>query len=208
MNRSGLSRANKCVPCKREEVRLRMQKYRLKHGLADLPDEGEKECRKCGVTKPLSEFYRAARIPGAYEAQCKDCRGADRRDRWAENRNGCRDKEIVRRSEWSPERRQEWLYGQWVYHLKRDFQMSPEQYNDKLEAQGGVCALCRQPEDKVHHASGQVQRLAVDHDHKCCPTLPTCGRCNRGLLCTWCNTLLGKVEARGLEDRFVAYLTA
>lgn len=53
-------------------------------------------------------------------------------------------------------------------------------------AQGGVCALCQ-------HATGATKRLAIDHDHRCCPTTPlTCGgRCIRGLACGPCNQTLG-----------------
>lgn len=48
--------------------------------------------------------------------------------------------------------------------------------------QGGCCAICRQPTEK----------LVVDHDHACCPKKKTsCGRCVRGLLCSRCNLTLG-----------------
>lgn len=82
--------------------------------------------------------------------------------------------------------------------------MTVQDYQEMLASQGGCCAICKRPEDKIHHASGTVQRLAVDHDHTCCPTLPACGSCNRGLLCAWCNTLLGKIEARGIDLSAVA----
>src|SRR5579859_1956133 len=36
-------------------------------------------------------------------------------------------------------------------------------YDMLLEAQGGVCAICLQPDPRTGH------RLAVDHDHTCCP---------------------------------------
>ena len=56
-----------------------------------------------------------------------------------------------------------------------------------LEAQGGLCAVCRGPEVVR-------KRLAVDHDHRCCEfgaKPPSCGECLRGLLCTHCNTRAG-----------------
>lgn len=44
------------------------------------------------------------------------------------------------------------------------------------------------------------KRLSVDHDHSCCGhnlyRKPSCGNCNRGLLCQPCNILLGYVEGR------------
>jgi hypothetical protein len=55
-----------------------------------------------------------------------------------------------------------------------------EQYWALYEAQGGRCALCQR-------ATGAAKRLAVDHDHACCPEIPACGRCVRGLCCKSCN---------------------
>lgn len=57
-------------------------------------------------------------------------------------------------------------------------------YDKLLEIQGGKCAICQR-------AKGVTRRLAVDHDHKCCPQLPACGECVRGLLCKTCNRMMG-----------------
>lgn len=56
-----------------------------------------------------------------------------------------------------------------------------------LEQQGNACAACRTP------FGGKI-RPEVDHDHTCCPTVKTCGRCIRGLLCHKCNTMAGGIE--------------
>lgn len=34
----------------------------------------------------------------------------------------------------------------------------------------------------------------VDHDHDCCPGGWSCGRCVRGLICSECNVLEGKIR--------------
>jgi hypothetical protein len=60
-------------------------------------------------------------------------------------------------------------------------------YDAMLKAQGGVCALCGQPERVAH-----VKHLSVDHDH-------TTGRV-RGLLCVGCNISLGYYE-RGYRSK-------
>lgn len=57
-------------------------------------------------------------------------------------------------------------------------------YYELKEFQGGTCAICQV-------AKGISRNLSMDHDHKCCVGKVACGNCNRGLLCTRCNDLLG-----------------
>lgn len=68
--------------------------------------------------------------------------------------------------------------------LRADFGLSLEDYNAMLEAQGGVCAICKQPE--THKRNGKLKALAVDHHHGT-------GKI-RGLLCSDCNTGIGKLK--------------
>lgn len=64
-------------------------------------------------------------------------------------------------------------------HVQRTYSLTPEQYNALLAFQGGKCYICgRRPGRK---------RLAVDHDHACCPGPISCGRCVRGLVDSHCN---------------------
>lgn len=60
--------------------------------------------------------------------------------------------------------------------LKRDFGITPEQYDALLDIQNGVCAVCKK-------CCATKKRLAVDHDHRT-------GRI-RGLLCAGCNRGIG-----------------
>lgn len=53
-------------------------------------------------------------------------------------------------------------------------------------ATDATCWICHKPEGN--------DLLSVDHDHDCCDSLPACGSCVRQLLCTNCNTSLGKFE--------------
>lgn len=59
--------------------------------------------------------------------------------------------------------------------LKRVFNISVEEYDAMLDAQGGVCAICERPPGKT--------RLAIDHEHKT--------GLIRGLVCPPCNHGLG-----------------
>lgn len=68
----------------------------------------------------------------------------------------------------------------------RTYGLTAQQYLEKLDAQGGGCAICSKTPDE------NKQRLSVDHNHKCCTHYTeACGACNRGLLCAICNWLIG-----------------
>lgn len=66
------------------------------------------------------------------------------------------------------------------------FGLTIEDYEAMYEAQGGLCAICAQPETSSRN--GKVYRLAVDHNHKT-------GKV-RGLLCFKCNSAMGSFEKR------------
>jgi hypothetical protein len=92
--------------------------------------------------------------------------------------------------------------------FKHSYNITLEQYNQMLENQNGVCYICQKPEEKRAWQSGKIMRLAVDHDHSCCPGDRSCGKCVRGLLCHMCNTMIGLLEENGLLARVNAYLKA
>lgn len=69
--------------------------------------------------------------------------------------------------------------------LRWRYNLTAEAYDALLAAQGGVCAICGQCETATR--LGRVLPLSVDHDHACCPSSRSCGRCVRGLLCRSCN---------------------
>lgn len=66
------------------------------------------------------------------------------------------------------------------------YKITPEDYLEMEKSQGGVCKICKN--------DNNGKRLMVDHDHKCCPGVRTCGRCIRGLLCKNCNWALGNAK--------------
>ena len=69
------------------------------------------------------------------------------------------------------------------HKLRQRYNISLEYYNNLLEKQNGVCAICgcTQPE-----TNKKTNKLTVDHNHKT-------GKV-RGLLCTSCNLKLGHIE--------------
>ena len=63
------------------------------------------------------------------------------------------------------------------HHLLKKFGLTLEAYADLLEQQGGVCAICKTSD------TFPWDWFCVDHDH-------ATGRV-RGLLCAFCNNVLG-----------------
>lgn len=64
-------------------------------------------------------------------------------------------------------------------HLRRNYDITTEQYEEIMVKQGRVCAICRKPEKFRKH-------LSVDHNH-------TTGEV-RGLLCNFCNYGMGFLD--------------
>ena len=80
-------------------------------------------------------------------------------------------------------------------------------FDQMLDAQGGICAIC---------GTNNPSRWCVDHDHTCCDTVKTCGRCVRKILCHECNVGIGLLKESptilaaaieylktGVENRYV-----
>lgn len=78
--------------------------------------------------------------------------------------------------------------------LKR-YGLTLPQYLTIWNSQDGLCGIC---------LSGD-RELVVDHDHSCCPTVPTCGRCTRGLLCRSCNTRIAIYDNNDFTTSADAY---
>ena len=70
--------------------------------------------------------------------------------------------------------------------LRHLYEITLEQYNEKLKQQDGKCEICKRSENKLN--SGKIQNFVVDHCHA---TLEV-----RGLLCHGCNKDVGVVEKR------------
>jgi hypothetical protein len=80
---------------------------------------------------------------------------------------------------------------------QRKFGITPKWFREQFEKQGGVCAICKQPETRTR--MGLIHELAVDHNH-------TTGAV-RELLCHACNVLIGYArENPEILRAAVAYL--
>ena len=81
-------------------------------------------------------------------------------------------------------------YRQWVRTLRDVYDVTPEEYWEMYDKQGGCCDICNKHQDDLKI------KLAVDHNH-------TTGKV-RALLCMKCNTDLGVYENK--EKEFKEYL--
>ncbi|MEV8517009.1 endonuclease domain-containing protein [Dactylosporangium sp. NPDC051484] len=133
-------------------------------------------CRRCGETKPRDAFYNLPHTT-APRRPCKACILQDKRARYA-TQDGDR-----------------------VSHaqvLREKYNLTPAEYDRMLTAQGGLCAICREPET-TRGRSGAPRRLAVDRDHRTGAV--------RKLLCHRCNLVTWAVQENpGLLDMVRAYL--
>lgn len=76
-------------------------------------------------------------------------------------------------------------------HLWKCFQITLEEYEEILEAQGGACACC-------HRKPKPGKSLAVDHDHKT--------GLIRGLLCFMCNKRMLGARSDGIIEAMYEYI--
>ena len=113
-----------------------------------------KVCTMCEQDKPFEDFWKASKGKFGYQAQCKDCQRDYRRQRHTEN----------------PDL---WRVG----NLKRNYNLSLEEYRDLFIVQNNACAIC----ERTTNSDGRS--LAVDHDHETGEV--------RGILCISCNRGLG-----------------
>lgn len=151
-------------------------------------------CRRCGEDKPLDAFATDRRhtLRQGRQSYCRECmaeyntlRHASMTEEQREALNAKRRASVTPRKT-TPE-------SQRNSTLKSRYGITLEEYNRRVEEQGGVCALCG--EEYIEAEPGKVPRgLHVDHDHSCCPGRRSCGECIRGLLCAKCNHLLGNAR--------------
>lgn len=126
-------------------------------------------CSKCKQDKPHHEFMKCpGRRPFGLSSHCLICdsqrKAKQKRNQyWSLDENAR--KNINRKK-----------------HLEK-FNLLETDYNDMIETQKGKCAICGNAEFSVHHHSGKIRRLSVDHCHQT-------GKV-RGLLCNLCNKGLG-----------------
>lgn len=146
----------------------------------ELANATERTCTKCKATKPLSEFYDRKR--GGKRSTCIPC---------------FKGQTTFRTLTWKKRYPAESSASAYKACIMMKYGITQEEYDRRNEEQGGLCALCRNPESRTY--KGAPVRLSVDHCHKTGIV--------RGLLCSKCNTAIGLLnEKLELFEQAVAYL--
>lgn len=137
-----------------------------------------KACTKCKTEKPLTEFNKNKSEKDGHQKWCKSCR--------TEYNLSKRDHQ----SEYQKRYRGFNVLELRDYRLQKKYGITLKDFTEMLERQGGGCAICGTDLDHTGH---------VDHCH-------TSGMV-RGILCSHCNTALGKFrDNTELLDNAIAYL--
>lgn len=146
-------RGRYCKPCMSARSKASYRKRAAAEGRVVREQQpvpsGQRRCPDCLQVKGLDEFPRNKNGRDGRATYCKPC-------------HNHRTRETAQR-----------LYGGGRnYHLRARYGITAHDFDAMVEAQGGVCALCR--ERKPEH---------VDHDHVT--------KQIRGILCSCCNQGLG-----------------
>lgn len=73
-----------------------------------------------------------------------------------------------------------------IQNVKR-YGITPEDVTQMLKGQNNECKICT-----LEFGAERVPH--IDHDHTCCPSGESCGKCIRGLVCNNCNQGLGRFQ--------------
>lgn len=180
-------------------------------------------CTRCKKELALEEFSADRTRVDGLSKWCKSCVSENSRRHYERNRERvlasqakwrAENPELARersRASGAKNREQKNAYNRARYQSKRDeilarskahhrlkrYGITADQFDALLAKQGGACGICGTTAATWH----------VDHDHSCCPTIYTCGKCIRGILCNYCNVGLGNFRDNpDLVERALSYL--
>jgi transcription elongation factor Elf1 len=130
-----------------------------------------KRCVDCNQSD-LSEFTKDKTRSDGLDKRCKSCKKRIAKAYYSTHKE--KFKENGRNFQ---RKNPEWMTAK---RLARRYGLDLKTYKSMLAAQSGKCAICNRD------GSEFSRRMAVDHNHKTGAV--------RGLLCTNCNTVLGKMN--------------
>jgi hypothetical protein len=156
-------------------------------------------CYKCKQIKASSEFTNAQQRKGGGR-RCRPCIADYNREyqktRPPRRRVDMTPEQVELRRQHDRGRDPAVVADRWFRYR---YGLTVAEVDAMIEEQGGVCAICCQPETRVDPRTKKIRRLSVDHDHR--TGLP------RRMLCQRCNWVLSRVDDDiPMLERFVSYL--
>jgi hypothetical protein len=149
-----------------------------------------RQCPRCKKNKGIKSYYKKLKGVSYY---CKKCTKELRREFNATREGQIKNAEATRKY------KKEHPNFAREHHLLHNYKINIEQFDAMFATQGNKCLACGSKE-----SGGRWQ---VDHDHNCCPTHETCGKCIRGILCSKCNRTLGNAgDDKNLLVSLIMYL--
>lgn len=157
-----------------------------------------RECAKCRISKPFSEYHSSKVKRDGIFARCKTCWSVRAKDYYQKTKHQQREKQklynktpagiAMRKKAATKHKITEKYKISQRNAILRKYGLTAAQYDVMSEKQNNVCAICQLPEYHTDKRYNKVKNLAVDHNH-------TTGQI-RGLLCSDCNTMIGRSEER------------
>jgi hypothetical protein len=141
-------------------------------------DDGGRECLDCGAYKPWADYYTKSNGTRGHQSECKPCHREIVRQHGIAN-PGVKAGYARRWREENPVRYQE---GQ-VRQAAKRHGLDPVAVVAHFRQHHGACDICG---GTPSGGDRRTSRLCIDHDH-------LTGEF-RGLLCTACNTAIGKFK--------------
>lgn len=165
-----------------------------------------KKCYKCGEIKSLDLFHRSEDRKDGRTSRCKSCSNTYKREHAKTNasklneygrlwRSTNKKKSSEYSKKWRSKNPEKVKEQDRRHHLRTEYGLTPDQYDEMVSNQGGRCLVCLEiPMGKRGYST-----LHVDHCH-------LTGRV-RGLLCGRCNTALGSLrESEEITQNLVWYI--
>lgn len=138
----------------RDEDRGSVSKY----GIVQYDLEGQQRCCTCKAYKPLSEYHKDKTTRYGVSVSCKECSN-DRSKTLHKNR-------MLSDPTYALNKKNQYIKHKWG--------MSREEYDARLLAQDGKCAVCKQEQPTAY--------WHLDHNHKTGALRDfLCSNCNRGI---------------------------
>jgi len=131
----------------------------------------EKVCSSCGLSKPLTDFYKEPRVKDGRFRRCKTCHIETTKKYRQKNPEIYRKASLKHWHNLDDSKKHE----RWI----KRYGLNANEYKKMFEDQNGLCKIC-------FKECISNQSLSVDHCH-------ATGKV-RGLLCKKCNTALGMLE--------------